>query len=223
MTNGIRVKVCGITSRGDAEAAALCGADYLGFILYPDSPRYLPLASFRTMQADLPSLKKVAVVVQPTRDQLAEARDAGFDFIQLHFPNSTPFPDAVAWLDVVPPDQLWLAPRIPSGKSLDLVFVALADTLLLDAYHPDHFGGSGETGDWKAFARLQAKHQEVAWVLAGGLSPQNIAEAVRVAKARFVDVNSGVEASPGVKDHAKLRAFFAELQTVKAPRVHGPA
>ena len=115
----------------------------------------------------------------------------------------------MAWLDVVPPERLWLAPRIPPGKALDLMFVALTDTLLFDTYHPEQIGGTGETGDWKTFAKLQTKHKEVAWVLAGGLSPENIVAAVGEPKARFVDVNSGVEASPGRKDHAKLRAFLA--------------
>jgi len=167
------------------------------------------------MQTALPAtVKKVGVVVEPTLAELARARDAGFDYIQLHFPNSTTFPDAVAWLDVVPPERLWLAPRIPPGGALDLMFVALADTMLFDTYHPVQIGGTGETGDWKTFAKLQSKNKDNTWVLAGGLSPTNIVAAVREAKAHVVDVNSGVEASPGVKDHAKLRAFFAALATL---------
>jgi phosphoribosylanthranilate isomerase len=222
MINGIRVKVCGVTSLVDAEAAAVCGADFLGFILYPKSPRYVSLEAFQAMRPALPALKKVGVLVEPTLAELAQARDAGFDYIQLHFPNSTTFPDAVAWLDVVPPERLWLAPRIPPGKALDLMFVALTDTLLFDTYHPEQIGGTGETGDWKTFAKLQTKHKEIAWVLAGGLSPANIVAAVGEAKARFVDVNSGVEASPGVKDHAKLRAFFAALETLPSAQKRRP-
>jgi phosphoribosylanthranilate isomerase len=220
MINGIRVKVCGITSLVDAEAAAVCGADFLGFILYPKSPRYVSLEAFQAMRPALPAaVKTVGVLVEPTLAELTQARDAGFDYIQLHFPNSTTFPDAVAWLDVVPPERLWLAPRVPPGKALDLMFVALTDTLLFDTYHPEQIGGTGETGDWKTFAKLQTKHKEISWVLAGGLSPANIVAAVGEAKARFVDVNSGVETSPGVKDRAKLRAFFAALETLpSAPK-----
>jgi len=214
MINGIRVKVCGVTSLVDAEAAAVCGADFLGFILYPKSPRYVSLEAFQAMRPALPALQKVGVLVEPTLAELAQARDAGFDFIQLHFPNSTTFPDAVAWLDVVPPERLWLAPRIPPGHALDLMFVALADTMLFDTYHPEQIGGTGETGDWKTFAKLQTKNKENSWVLAGGLTPENVVAAIRESKAHFVDVNSGVEASPGVKDHAKLRAFFAALETL---------
>ena len=215
MINGIRVKVCGITSLVDAEAAAMCGADFLGFILYPKSPRYVSLEAFQAMRPALPAaIKKIGVLVEPTLAELAQARDAGFDYVQMHFPNATPFPDAVAWLDVVPPAQLWLAPRIPPGDALDLMFVALADTMLFDTYHPDQIGGTGETGDWKTFAKLQTKNKENSWVLAGGLTPENVVAAIRESKAHFVDVNSGVEASPGVKDHAKLRAFFAALETI---------
>jgi len=215
MINGIRVKVCGITSLVDAEAAAMCGADFLGFILYPKSPRYVSLEAFQAMRPALPAaIKKVGVLVEPTLAELAQARDAGFDYVQMHFPNATPFPDAVAWLDVVPPAQLWLAPRIPPGDALDLMFVALADTMLFDTYHPDQIGGTGETGDWKTFAKLQTKNKDNAWVLAGGLTPENIVAAIRDSRAHIVDVNSGVEASPGVKDHARLRAFFAALETI---------
>ena len=217
MINGIRVKVCGITSLVDAEAAAVCGADFLGFILYPKSPRHVSLEAFQALRPKLPAaVKKVGVLVEPTLAELAQARDAGFDYIQMHFPNATAFPDAVAWLDVVPPDRLWLAPRVPPGSALDLMFVALADTMLFDTFSPDQIGGTGETGDWKTFAKLQTKNKDNTWVLAGGLSPENIAAAIRESKAHVVDVNSGVEASPGVKDHAKLRAFFAALETLSS-------
>jgi len=215
MINGIRVKVCGITSLVDAEAAAVCGADFLGFILYSKSPRFVSLEAFQSMRPALPAaVKKVGVLVEPTLAELAQARDAGFDYIQLHFPNATTFPDAVAWLDVVPPAQLWLAPRIPPGDALDLMFVALADTMVFDTYHPEQIGGTGETGDWKTFAKLQTKNKDNSWVLAGGLTPENIVAAIRDSRAHIVDVNSGVEASPGVKDHARLRAFFAALETI---------
>lgn len=214
MVNGIRVKVCGLTSLVDAEMADAAGADYLGFILYPKSPRYVSLEQYRSMSPRLPSRKKVAVVVEPSLAELAAINAAGFDYVQLHFTNETPFFQAALWLDVVPPDRLWLAPRIPPGKDLDLAFVPLADTILLDTYHAGSFGGSGQTGDWKSFAGYRAKFIKVNWVLAGGLKPENIAAAVSATGARYVDVNSGVEAAPGVKDAAKITAFFAALRGV---------
>jgi phosphoribosylanthranilate isomerase len=214
MVNGIRVKVCGLTSLVDAEAADAAGADYLGFILYSKSPRYVSLEKYRSMAALLPSRKKVAVVVEPSLDELAEINAAGFDYVQLHFANETPFFQAALWLDVIPPERLWLAPRIPPGKELDLAFVPLADTILLDTYHAASFGGSGQTGDWKSFADYRTKFIKVNWVLAGGLNPENIAAAVTATGARYVDVNSGVELAPGVKDAAKITAFFTALRGV---------
>jgi phosphoribosylanthranilate isomerase len=201
----------------DAEAAAAAGADYLGFILYPKSPRYVSVEAFEALAPSLPPLKRVGVIVSSSPDDLTRAKDAGFDYVQVHFPNETAFFEVAMWTDILPPDRLWLAPRIPPGKDLDLAFVPLADTFLLDTYHPTKAGGSGETGDWAAFAKLRLKFAKVSWVLAGGLSPANIVAAVNATGARMVDVNSGIEASPGVKDHAKLHAFFEALKTVSAP------
>jgi phosphoribosylanthranilate isomerase len=218
MVNGLHVKVCGLTSVADAAVASDCGADYLGFILYPKSPRYVSLEAFKAMLPALPGLKKVAVVVYSSPDDLECVKDEGFDYVQLHFPNETPFFEAAMWTDIIPPERLWLAPRVPPGKDLDLAFVPLADTFLLDSYHPTKMGGSGEIGDWSAFARLRDKFRKVSWVLAGGLNPENIAAAVAASGARTVDVNSGVEASPGVKDHAKLATFFDALKQASAPK-----
>ena len=217
MINGIRVKVCGLTSLVDAEAADAAGADYLGFILYPKSARHISLEQFRSMAPRLPPRKIVAVVVEPSTEELAAVMAAGFDCVQLHFSNETPFFQAVLWLDVVPPDRLWLAPRIRPGKDLDLAFVPLADTILLDTYHPDAHGGTGQTGDWEKFSGYRQKFRKVHWVLAGGLNPDNISAAITASGARFVDVNSGIEAAPGVKDHAKLKAFFPALQGITLP------
>lgn len=217
MISGIRFKVCGLTSLVDADTADAVGADYLGFILYPKSPRYVSLAQYEAMAPRLPPRKKVAVVVEPSSEELTAIKAAGFDYVQLHFPNDTPFFMAALWLDVIPPEMLWLAPRVPAGKDLDLAFVPLADTILLDTYHPNSFGGTGQTGDWKSFAWHRTKFEKVNWVLAGGLKPENIIEAVVTTGARFVDVNSGVESAPGVKDPARLKAFADALRQAPAP------
>ncbi|MBC7367296.1 MAG: phosphoribosylanthranilate isomerase [Undibacterium sp.] len=217
MINGIRFKVCGLTSLVDADAADAAGADYLGFILYPKSPRYVSLAQFAAMSPRLPPRKKVAVVVEPSVEELTAIKAAGFDCVQLHFPNETPFFMAALWLDVIPPEMLWLAPRVPTGKDFDLAFVPLADTILLDTYHPNAVGGTGQTGDWKSFAWHRTKFKKVNWVLAGGLNPENIFEAVTATGARYVDVNSGVESAPGVKDHAKPKPFADALRQAPAP------
>ena len=222
MIAGVRFKVCGLTSLVDAEAADAVGADYLGFILHPKSPRYVSLAQFEAMAPRLPPRKKVAVVVEPSLEALTAIKAAGFDHVQLHFANETPFSIASRWLDVIPPEMLWLAPRVPPGKDFDLAFVPLADTILLDTYHPDVFGGSGHTGDWKTFAWHRTKFKKVNWVLAGGLNAENIGDAIAATGARFVDVNSGVEAAPGRKDPEKLKVFAAALARSVRPSA-GPA
>jgi phosphoribosylanthranilate isomerase len=222
MIAGVRLKVCGLTSLVDAEAADAVGADYLGFILHPKSPRYVSLAQFEAMAARLPPRKKVAVVVEPSLEALAAIKAAGFDHVQLHFANETPFSMASLWLDVIPPEMLWLAPRVPPGKDFDLAFVPLADTILLDTYHPNLFGGSGHTGDWKTFAWHRTQFKKVNWVLAGGLNAENIGDAIAATGARFVDVNSGVEAAPGRKDPEKLKVFAAALARSVRPSA-GPA
>lgn len=217
MINGISVKVCGLKSLADAEAAHACGADYLGFIQYPQSPRYLPLDEYKKLLPSLPPLKKVGVVVYNSMDELAAYKDAGFDYIQLHFPNETPFFEAALWLDMIPPSMFWMAPRVPPGKELDLAFLPLADTFVLDSYHPTQMGGTGTVGDWNHFSILRFKYQKINWILAGGLNPENIGLALKESQAKFVDVNSGIEASPGVKDHAKLKAFCEAVATAGAP------
>lgn len=211
MINGITLKICGLTSVADAHAAAGIGADYLGFVLHPASPRYVSPEKFRALAPDLPALPKVGVLVWSDHIALEAARDAGFDFIQLHFPNETPFFEAALWEDMVAPSRLWLAPRIPPGRELDPCFVPLADTFLLDAYDPNQHGGTGKTGDWSAFAWLQGKYRRVRWILAGGLNANNVRAALSQSQATFVDVNSGVESAPGIKEHAKLAALAVAL------------
>ncbi len=217
MIQNIRVKICGLTAAPDVAAAVEGGADYLGFILHPQSPRHVSLAKAQELMAAVPTgPKKVGVVVYSSFAELAQYQHAGFDHLQVHFPNDLPFFEVVQWTELFTPQQLWLAPRVPPGRELDVAFLPLATTFLLDTYHPQHPGGTGQTGDWATFARLQDRYQRIAWMLAGGLSPDNIVAAVRATGARQVDVNSGVESAPGVKDHTKLRALFAALQTLAA-------
>lgn len=217
MISGIRLKVCGLTSLVDAEAADAVGADYLGFILYPKSPRHVTLAQFAAMSARLPPGRRpVAVMVEPTTEDLAGAAAAGFAAVQVHFREETALAQVRGWSEQIGPERLWLAPRLPPGAGLPDAWLPLARTFLIDTFHAAGFGGSGQTGDWKAFARLRAAHPEHHWILAGGLKPENLAEALRRSGARWIDVNSGVESAPGVKDAARLRACAAVLRAAAA-------
>ncbi|MDD2765080.1 MAG: phosphoribosylanthranilate isomerase [Opitutaceae bacterium] len=215
MINGIRLKVCGLTSLVDAEMADRGGADYLGFVLHAPSPRHVTLAGFRALLPRLPDRKKVAVVVEPSVAELAEMAAAGFDFLQVHFPHDL-FPATVAaWAGAAGPGRLWLAPRLPPGADVPPELLPLAKTFLFDAFHADKFGGTGRAADWTKFRRHREAHPEKTWILAGGLNPENIDVALQATGARLVDVNSGVEASPGVKDQARLTAFVAQLAGIR--------
>lgn len=211
MIDGIRVKVCGLTSLVDAEFADKCGADYLGFILYPKSPRHISLAQYRAMSARLPDRRRVAVSVEPSADELTAMRDAGFDYFQIHFRAETPEEKLAEWSRIAGEKHLWLAPKLPPETEVSAATLARARFILLDTFHAETFGGSGRTGDWTKFARHRAAHPKHFWILAGGLNPENIGEALRQSGAKFVDVNSGVESAPGVKDHAKLKRFIVRL------------
>ena len=217
MIDGIRFKVCGLTSLVDAELADRCGADYLGFNFYPKSPRHISLAQFRAMAPRLPPRRKVAVAVEPTTDELGALRDAGFDYFQIHFRAETPSLQFQAWSGVVGAKHLWLAPKLPPAIDVAADVLAAAKFMLLDTFHADGFGGSGKTGDWGKFARHQAAHPGHFWILAGGLNPGNIGDALKQSGARFVDVNSGVESAPGVKDEAQLRSLVVALHHAAGP------
>ena len=123
MIDGIRFKVCGLTSLIDAELADKVGADCLGFIFHPESPRRVTLAQYAAMAPRLPARRKVAVFVEPTPAVLAEAVALKFDFFQVHFRHDRPLTEVVAWSKTVGVDRLWLAPKLPPEVD--------AETLLL--------------------------------------------------------------------------------------------
>jgi phosphoribosylanthranilate isomerase len=215
MINGIQLKVCGLTSADDAEAAATIGADYLGFIFYPNSPRCISATRYQGIKALLPPAKKVAVLVEPSAVDLAALGVMGFDSFQIHFKPGTPLVQVQAWSDVVTSAKLWLVPQLPPESDVPVELLPLADTFLLDTFHASKFGGTGETGDWNKFQRHLLMYPEKNWILSGGLKPENIAEALRATGAKFIDVNSGVESAPGVKDLAKLQALASALRNRK--------
>lgn len=214
MINGVRLKVCGLTSLVDADAADAVGADYLGFIFYPKSPRGITLTQYSAMKDRLPARKRVAVCVEPSPAELAALVTRDFDRFQVHFGTEMPLPTVTAWSQLVGRAQLWLAPKLPPAQDVMPEWLALADTFLLDTFHADKFGGTGETGDWAKFKRHRDAHPAKNWILSGGLKPDNVAAAVTATRANFIDVNSGVELSPGVKDPSKLKALVLALHNV---------
>jgi phosphoribosylanthranilate isomerase len=212
MNAGIQFKVCGIMTAEAADFSVRHGASYLGFNFYPKSPRYLSPEKFREFAHRLPIGKKVAVLVEPTAAELAALQGLGFDFFQIHFRAELPLAQIAGWSKAVGPERLWLAPKLPPGLDLPAAWLPFARFFMLDTFSADRFGGTGQTGDWAKFGRHQLAYPAVTWILAGGLNPDNIGAALRGSGARFVDVSSGVESAPGVKDEAKVRAFAASLR-----------
>jgi phosphoribosylanthranilate isomerase len=212
MTDGIQIKICGLTSPADAVFADSSGADFLGFILHPKSPRYVPLERFIAMKPELPKSRKVAVSVEPRPEALRAMLEAGFDKFQVHFCHDTPIGAIEAWSREVGADRLWLAPKLPPKVDIPEAWMGLTGCFLVDTFDEALFGGTGRTGDWPKFRRHSQAHPEKTWILSGGLNSQNVGAALAGTGARFVDVSSGVESAPGIKDHAKLRAFVAAVR-----------
>jgi phosphoribosylanthranilate isomerase len=216
MIDAIQLKVCGLTSLVDSAFADACGADHLGFNLYPKSPRYISIAQYLSMADRLPDRHHVAVTVEPDPAELLAMKDAGFDRFQVHFRHDMPVAAIEKWSRAVGAENLWLAPKLPPGVDVPESWLGLSGAVLLDTFDASLYGGTGRTGDWPKFKRHLAAHPGTTWILAGGLNPGNIGAAVAGSGARFVDVNSGVESVPGVKDHAKLKAFVAALHRAAA-------
>jgi phosphoribosylanthranilate isomerase len=212
MNEGIKVKVCGLTSPADASFADSLGADYFGFILHPKSPRNVSLTRFQAMAGELPKRHRVAVAVEPEPGALIAMQGAGFERFQVHFRHDTPLNAIEGWSAEVGPENLWLAPKLPPKVDIPPVWLGLAGSFLLDTFDETLFGGTGRTGDWPKFLRYSLGYPEKTWILSGGLNPANVGDALAGTKARFIDVNSGVESAPGVKDHSKLAAFFAAVR-----------
>lgn len=211
MIGNTRIKVCGLTRPEDGELALSLGADYLGVIRAERSPRYATEKQARLLTNSFPVGKRVCVDVAPTPGELEAHGDIGFDFFQIHFEPDLTLETLASYSEIVGKEKLWLAPHLPPGDPFPENLMAYADSILVDTYNPGQIGGTGQTGNWSAFAGLMRTYPDTRFVLAGGLNPQNIREALRQSGARIVDVNSGVESSPGIKDARKMRAFFTAL------------
>ena len=213
MIGGVKVKVCGLTRLSDAKNAAAMGVDFLGFIFYPKSTRFLTLSAYETFQSELPDLPKVAVTVLPDSDQLNALLQAGFDYYQIHFPLIGPYRQQIEeWSRQVTPEKLWLAQKVGPEEEFDENLLPYANTFVWDTYHKSAFGGTGKVSDWEGFEQVSRKSPNKNWVLAGGLNPGNVREAIEKTGTKQVDLNSGVEKCPGMKDLIKLEQVRTKLQ-----------
>jgi len=200
-----RVKICGITRFEDALAAIKAGADALGFVFYPPSPRDIDVAQARRIVAQLPPfVTTVALFVNADRDTIAEVvQQVKIDLLQFH---GNECPDYCA-----AHGRPWIK-AIRMKDDVDLLKASKdyhqASALLLDAYKPGVPGGTGDSFDWERIPEKLAQRI----VLAGGLTPENVAEAVRRVHPYAVDVSGGVEAVKGIKDQQKIKQFMRGVQ-----------
>ena len=200
-----RVKICGITRAEDAASAIAAGADALGFVFYPPSPRHVELEPARRIAGRVaPFVTRVGLFVNATRDQVAEVVErVGIDLIQFHGDESPG--------DCAGHGRPYIkAVRMREGVDLaaERERYAGAAGLLVDTYRPGVPGGTGATFDWGLIPAELAG----GIILAGGLTPENIAEAVRRVRPYAVDVSGGVERDKGIKDPDKIRRFMQGVQ-----------
>ncbi len=214
---GLRVKICGITRPEQGRAIAAMGATALGFICAPTSPRYVTPPKIRAIVAELPQIPNrhrptchcIGVFVNADLDVIAETVALGqLTGVQLHGNESPEFCQQVR--DRFPQLEIIKALRIQSATALQqaILYQDQVDTLLLDAYHPNLAGGTGQTLDW---ASLQPFRPTCSWLLAGGLTPDNVLLALQQIQPDGIDLSSGVEYSPGNKNLQEVARLFEVL------------
>lgn len=206
------VKICGISTRAALDTAVAAGADLVGFVHYAPSPRNVSLAEARSLRNSLPAhVRAVLLLVNVEARDIAAAVDAARpDIVQLHGAET---PHRCAQLRQDLPVEIWKAIGVRDSASLaeSQRFVGAVDRLLYDAPAGRLPGGNGLALDWSLLSGFDHRAD---WGLAGGLTPANVAEAVRQTGAPLVDTSSGVESKPGVKDVDKIRAFCQAARDV---------
>jgi phosphoribosylanthranilate isomerase len=207
--SAVRIKVCGLTRADDVAAAGRADIDAVGFVLWPGSPRAVAVARAAELGRGLPPwVVRVGVFVSTSVDAVAAAvRDAGLGAVQLHgIADPAPYRAlAVPVLWSSPLREGDADPTAPPGT-----------TLMLDAYDPRRHGGTGRSIDWTRAAAIAARER---LVLAGGLTADNVADAIAVVAPYGVDVSSGVEDAPGIKSATRLHAFVEAVRTTREARV----
>ncbi|HEY3763472.1 MAG TPA: phosphoribosylanthranilate isomerase [Verrucomicrobiae bacterium] len=201
-----RIKICGITNTADAKVAVEAGADALGFILYEKSPRYVTIEQAAEISKQLPPfIMRVGVFVNAAPDFVLRAiSEIGLTMLQFHGDEPPEFCAQFGLMSMK-------AFRMKDAGVLSEIAKYQTDAYLLDAYTPGVRGGTGHTFNWDLALEAQKLGKPI--FLSGGLTPDNVADAIRKIHPFGVDVSSGVESSPGKKDHAKVKTF---IKAVKA-------
>jgi phosphoribosylanthranilate isomerase len=202
----IRIKICGITNLDDALCAVAAGADALGFVFYEKSPRYVLPEKVGQIVVQLPPfVTTVGLFVNADAETIRQTMwTAGLNVVQLHG-------DETAEDCSLSPYQVIKAVRVKDADSLAGIDHYNVSALLLDAWNERQYGGTGEQFDWQLAKQLTGR---LPLVLAGGLTLDNVAQAIRIVSPYAVDVSSGVEVRPGFKDHNKIRKFIQQVRQV---------
>lgn len=214
----VKVKICGITNMEDLRAASDAGADLLGFVVgAPSSPRNLTLSKARCLISNVPEgVSSVAVTVFKTVDELVQIyRELNADCLQLHGAFShTLEPKA----DTLPRSRIIRAVDggAPDALERAVEFSDVFQSVLLDTAGSGGVGGTGITLDWYSSRRIRDAIHPAPLILAGGLTPENVGEAIQRVKPYGVDVSSGVERKAGMKDHEKIRDFIAKVRRARS-------
>jgi phosphoribosylanthranilate isomerase len=208
----VRIKICGITNAEDAVAAVGAGADALGFMFTEASSRMISAAAAAKIIRPLPPfVAKVGVFVDPTEEFVRKAiAETGIDTLQFHGEETPAFCARFA------PLKVYKAFRVKDAGALEAMSAYQTDAWLLDSYVRGKPGGTGAIFNWEI--ACQAKEYGQPIILAGGLNPENVAEAIHEAWPYAVDVSSGVESTPGKKDHRLIHDFCAAVRAMDAER-----
>ncbi|BDA75394.1 Phosphoribosylanthranilate isomerase [Rivularia sp. IAM M-261] len=211
----MRIKICGIRDPLQGQAIAAAGATALGFICVESSPRYVNVEQIKSVVALIPSsIDKIGVFANAQPTEIAFiANNSALTGVQLHGNESPEFCKQVR--EILPGIEIIKALRIRNVEDLDNTetFTDYVDTLLLDAYHPQQLGGTGQILDWNILEEFNPGRP---WFLAGGLTPDNIASALNKVKPNGIDLSSGVEKAPADKDLDKVTKLFEQLTVLSA-------
>jgi phosphoribosylanthranilate isomerase len=203
----VKVKICGLTNLEDTQAAIDMGADLVGFNFYKKSPRYISPEDAAAIIAKLPAfVDTVAVFVNATLDEIKNViADGRFRWVQLHGDETPEFCDSLRSLSVMTIKAI----RVKDASSIKQTADYHTDAVLLDAFDPTRYGGTGISFDWNIVGNIS---QRV--FLAGGINPDNVARAIELG-VYGIDVCSGIESSPGKKDHKKMRKLFESIKFIR--------
>ena len=209
MADQPKVKICGITNLGDARFAAGAMADYLGFIFYDKSPRYIEPGEAGAIINWIEGPEKVGVFVnQPLDDVNRIAKESGLDLVQLHGNETLEYCQLVEKPIIkvihITPDY-----NIEELKAKVLLYAEVAKYLLFDSKIGDQWGGTGKTFDWNILKEITG---DVPFFLSGGLKPENVSKAIETVQPYAIDVSSGVEEKPGLKDFEKIEALMEAVR-----------